>query len=172
MNATLSIPASSENPEKAMQFLQKWYTDSEVATLLIDGVEGVHYQVEEDGTIGYIGSADDCTYYNYSMGWIMGNQFITPVWTGSSPMCGIRLVSGMKALWFLKPLVLLLIIPVFSMRLRACTNVLTKYRGDLETGTIDPEENIPKFIEELKANGIDTIIAEKQAQLDAFLAEG
>ena len=37
-------------------------------------------------------------------------------------------------------------------------------------GAIDPEENIPKYIDELKAAGIDEIIAEKQKQLDAFLA--
>ena len=172
MNATLSIPASSENPEKAMQFLQKWYTDSEVATLLIDGVEGVHYQVEEDGTIGYIGSADDCTYYNYSMGWIMGNQFITPVWTGSSPDVWDQTREWNESSVVSKAFSFAFDNSSVLNEITACTNVLTKYRGDLETGTIDPEENIPKFIEELKANGIDTIIAEKQAQLDAFLAEG
>ena len=38
-------------------------------------------------------------------------------------------------------------------------------------GELDPEEALPKFNEELKAAGLDTIIAEKQAQLDAFLAQ-
>ncbi len=41
----------------------------------------------------------------------------------------------------------------------------------LRWGVLDPNEALPKFNEELKAAGIDTIIAEKQKQLDAFLAE-
>jgi putative aldouronate transport system substrate-binding protein len=35
---------------------------------------------------------------------------------------------------------------------------------------MDPAENLPKFIEELEAAGINEIIAEKQKQLDEFLA--
>ena len=171
MNATLCIPASSPNPEKAMQFLQLWYTDEKVATLIIDGVEDVHYQVEEDGTIGYVGSADDCTYYNYSMGWIMGNQFITPVWTGSDPDVWEQTRQWNEESTISKAFGFSYDNSEVLNEITACTNVMTKYRGDLETGTIDPEENIPKFIEELEANGIDRIIETKQEQLDAFLAE-
>ncbi len=171
MNATLSIPASSPNPEKAMQFLQLWYTDSKVATLMIDGVEDVHYKVEDDGTIGYVGSADDCTYYNYSMGWIMGNQFITPVWTGSDPDVWDQTREWNESSLTSKAFGFSFDNSEVLNEITACTNVLTKYRGDLETGTIDPEENIPKFVQELKDNGIDRIIEAKQEQLDAFLAE-
>ena len=53
----------------------------------------------------------------------------------------------------------------------ACQNVSSAYRTALIWGSIDPEENLPKYIEELKAAGIDEIIAEKQKQLDAFLAK-
>ena len=35
---------------------------------------------------------------------------------------------------------------------------------------MDPAENLPKFIAELEAAGINEIIAEKQKQLDEFLA--
>lgn len=34
---------------------------------------------------------------------------------------------------------------------------------------LDPETTIPKFLDELKAAGADTIIAEKQRQLDDWL---
>lgn len=52
----------------------------------------------------------------------------------------------------------------------ACQNVVSKYANGLELGVLNPDETIPVFLEELKAAGIDTIIAEKQAQLDAWLA--
>lgn len=35
---------------------------------------------------------------------------------------------------------------------------------------MDPDENLPKFIAELESAGINDIIAEKQKQLDEFLA--
>ena len=52
----------------------------------------------------------------------------------------------------------------------ACNNVVSEYNNALLWGSIDPAENLPKFIEALKAAGIDEIIAEKQKKLDEFLA--
>ena len=52
----------------------------------------------------------------------------------------------------------------------ACNNVVAKYRASLECGSVDPEVALPEFNAELKTAGIDTIIAEKQRQLDEWLA--
>jgi putative aldouronate transport system substrate-binding protein len=38
----------------------------------------------------------------------------------------------------------------------------------LKAGQLDPEENLPKFLEKQKAAGSDKIIAEAQKQLDAW----
>ncbi|HPW42148.1 MAG TPA: DUF3502 domain-containing protein, partial [Bacillota bacterium] len=50
----------------------------------------------------------------------------------------------------------------------AVNNLWDKYVPALETGSIDPEVNVPKFLEELKAAGIDKVIAEKQEQLNEW----
>ena len=50
-------------------------------------------------------------------------------------------------------------------------NVCSKYQAGLETGTLDPEQYLPEFVSALKDAGLDKVIAEKQAQLDAFLAQ-
>lgn len=171
MNATLSIPESSKHPEKAMQFLKLWYTDPVVANLIINGVEGTHYKVLDDGTIDYVGTADTCTYYNYSMGWIMGNQFITHVWSGTDPKVWEQTNEWNETAVSSKAFGFAWDNSDYLNEVTACTNVLTKYRGDLETGTIDPEENIPKLIQELKDNGIDKIIKAKQEQLNKFLGQ-
>jgi len=171
MNATLCIPASSGHPDKAMQFLQLWYTDPVVGNLIINGIEDVHYEVKEDGGIGYIGSADETKYYNYGMGSTYGNQFITSVWTGTAPDVWDQTRAWNEQATISKGFGFAFNNADYLNEITACTNVLTKYRGDLETGTIDPQENIPKFIQELKDNGIDRIIAAKQEQLDAFLAQ-
>ena len=52
----------------------------------------------------------------------------------------------------------------------ACNNVTAKYKNALDCGSLNPEEAVPKMVQELKDAGIDTIIAEKQAQLDAWAA--
>ena len=52
----------------------------------------------------------------------------------------------------------------------ATSNVRNKYYKALIVGAVDPDEYLPKMNEELKAAGMDTIIAESQKQLDAYLA--
>ena len=52
-----------------------------------------------------------------------------------------------------------------------CNTVWDKYKYDLLTGASDPNDVLPRCIEELKAAGLDTIIAEAQKQLDEFFAE-
>ena len=49
-------------------------------------------------------------------------------------------------------------------------NVLNEYRAGLEFGVLDPDTALPEFLSKLETAGIDKIIAEKQSQLDAWLA--
>ncbi len=51
----------------------------------------------------------------------------------------------------------------------ACNNVWDQYVPALETGTVDPDEYLPKAILAFKDAGSEKIIAEKQKQLDAWL---
>ena len=51
----------------------------------------------------------------------------------------------------------------------ACANVVAKYYNALLLDAVDIDETLPIFQKELHDNGIDDIIAEKQAQLDKWL---
>lgn len=53
----------------------------------------------------------------------------------------------------------------------ALDSVLAEYRLGLENGELDPEEYLPKFIQALREAGIEKVIAEKQRQLDSWVAE-
>lgn len=55
--------------------------------------------------------------------------------------------------------------------LAALSNVKAQYAPALGTGSVNPEETLPKFIEELKKAGIDKVIETKQEQLDKWLSE-
>ena len=52
----------------------------------------------------------------------------------------------------------------------ACSNVYAQYYLPLINGEVDIDEILPVFQQALHDAGIDDIIAEKQAQLDAWLA--
>ena len=49
-------------------------------------------------------------------------------------------------------------------------NVVAQYISNLHTGTVDPEQVLPQFNEQLKQAGLDTIQEEMQRQFDEYLA--
>ncbi|MDO4332219.1 MAG: ABC transporter substrate-binding protein [Eubacteriales bacterium] len=167
------IPASCEQPEKAMQILDLLYNDPEVANLFTNGIEGEHwvYTDKENNVIDYPEGKDANSTGYTVFSWAVPNQMITPVREGDPLDLWDQLTefnesahnSIAKGFTWDNSAVL--------NEITACENVRTKYVNGLELGVLNPDETIPVFIEELKAAGIDTIIAEKQAQLDAWLAK-
>lgn len=168
------IPYSTKHPEEAMKLWNLMYTDPEVSNLFINGIEGKHWAwANDEKTMITTPEGVDPNASGYSsMDWAWPNQQITPVWEGSEdPDLWAKLNEfnnsgkaspAMGFIWDSSSVM---------NQVTACQNVSSAYRTALIWGSIDPEENLPKYIEELKAAGIDEIIAEKQKQLDAFLAK-
>jgi len=48
-------------------------------------------------------------------------------------------------------------------------NVMSQYLDGLNTGTVDPEETVPKLKEALANAGYDKVLTEMQKQYDDFL---
>jgi len=161
----ISIARNSTDPVAAMKFMNLLYSDADVMNLLTNGIEGKHY-VKKDN--GFIAKPEGVTETGYQFNqWEIGNNFLTYVWEGQdadiweqtkkfnesgkvSPALGFTFDQG----------------PVKS-EVAAVTNVQNQYLVGLESGTLE-YEMIDKFIEELKAAGIDRIIEEKQRQLDEW----
>jgi putative aldouronate transport system substrate-binding protein len=53
----------------------------------------------------------------------------------------------------------------------AIANVINEYRRAVTCGEVDPDVYIPRFNAALKSAGLDMFIAEKQRQLDTWLAK-
>ena len=166
------IPYSSKHPEKAMELWNLMFTNAEISNLFINGIEGKHY-VYTDDTKTFIttpeGVDPNATGYT-SVDWSWPNQQLTPVWKGGLPDLWKQLnefnQSGTPS-------------PAHGFswnsntvlnQVTACNNVIAVYDKALLWGAMDPAENLPKFNAELETAGINDIIAEKQAQLDKFLA--
>lgn len=56
------------------------------------------------------------------------------------------------------------------VEMSAISNVISQYLSGLETGSLDPETTIPKFVEALNNAGAQNVIKAKQEQLDAWIA--
>ncbi|WP_058304279.1 ABC transporter substrate-binding protein [Gorillibacterium timonense] len=164
--AMLAISSTSENPERAMMLINLLHTDKEIVNLLNFGIEGTHFTL--NGNV--MTPTDKSGQYAPGVAWELGNQFINYVWNTeaadkweqfkkfnegakSSPALGFTFNSE----------------PVKS-EVGALANVIREYQRVLETGSVDPEQELPKFIAAQKSAGLDKVIAEKQKQLDEFLA--
>ncbi|MDU6918737.1 MAG: DUF3502 domain-containing protein, partial [Enterococcus faecalis] len=47
--------------------------------------------------------------------------------------------------------------------------VMNRYAASLNTGTVDPEETLPKLMDDLKTAGWDKVQKEMQTQLDEYI---
>lgn len=168
-----AISATSENPEASMLWLNEMYTNPDIVNLLDWGVEGVHYELQDDGTIDFPEGVDSTTSsYNMNMDWFFGNQFLSYIFGyGRDTTIYSRLEANNKNANFSPAMGFTYDSTVVRNELTELSNVKSEYGPGLETGTTDPATELPKFIEALKAAGIDKVIEEKQTQLDAWLAE-
>ena len=149
------------------------FYDEDVVRLLVNGIEGEHYVLNEDGTASYPEGED----YN-NCGWgAMTESFLFPNKTLSYP----RQEDGADYYENLYEFTSSCYrTPAFGFffdssnvtdEYSACCNVMSKYYDALMLGAVDPDEILPQATEELKAAGLDKVIAEKQSQLDAWLAQ-
>ncbi len=178
--ALWSIAGSTEHPEAAMKVLNELYSNPELSNIYMYGVEGVHYKVVEEGAVtngqDVITFADGLdattTTYRKSGTWLQPNQFIGDIWGTDLPhdywdaTRDFNNNSDKSAAFGFS-----FDATKTANEITACTNVVNKYHKALVCGALDPAETLPKFNQELKDAGIDAIIAEKQAQLDSWLAE-
>ncbi|OKP80756.1 ABC transporter substrate-binding protein [Paenibacillus helianthi] len=168
-NTMWGITVNSKAPDKAMEFLNLMYSDKDIVNLLIWGIEGKHYVVKSGNIIDFPEGVDAQTSgYYMNMGWLFGNQFLSYLWNGTDPDLWEKVkqfnasATKSKALGFtFDPT------PV-KTEVAAIGNVITQYALPLETGSVDPDKILPKFIENLKTAGIDKVITEKQKQLDEW----
>ena len=160
-----------------MKVLNELYTNPELGTLYMYGIEGTHYKVVEKGGASngqdIITWADglDATTSNYrkSGTWLQPNQFIGDVWEGSAPDIWDQQRAfnndAQKSVAF----GFTYDSAAVTNEVTACTNVVSKYHKALLCGALDPDTTLDKFNEELYAAGLQNIINEKQSQLNTWL---
>ncbi len=171
--AMLAISRSSEKPEVAMQVINLLHSDKFLNNLVNFGIEGKHYVLKDgsDNVISIPAGADaNNRTYNPGAQWELGNQFLNFLWDNEDPKKWDKFKEfnskGIKS----PALGFSLNSEPVKNEIAAVNNVNKQFRPALSAGAVDPAEMISKYQDKLKSAGIDKIIAEKQKQLEAFLA--
>ncbi|HAL73900.1 MAG TPA: ABC transporter substrate-binding protein [Clostridiales bacterium] len=166
------VPTNSTTPDKAVQMLNLQYTDADIVNLLAWGIEGQHYVAADDGTIKNPDTvtAEKPNKYFINTPWMVGNAYMAKVWNGNPPDYWDKIKALNSGALVSKAMGFSYDPTPVTDEVVALNNVVSQYKKALDSGSVDPETVLPEFIAKLKEAGIDKVVAEKQKQLDAFLA--
>lgn len=166
MGSMQAISANSKYPEKAMEFLNLLNTDVYLRNLVDSGIEGVHYKKLSENVMENLPESK-----NYDMPtFALGNVMLTYL-NPEDPENKWEEFKKFNESGQAAPLLGFNFDPTkVSTELAAVNNVKEEFWAPLMTGTVNPEEFLPKANQKLKAAGLDKIMAEAQSQIDAWKA--
>ncbi len=173
-NLQYGISKNSAHPDEAFKLLEAVFIDEEVATTLIYGIKGKHWDLNEDGRAVYAegvtaennpygGYAGSPTYPNYlciPAKDVFPSDDMTTVVNEWNNNVKIDATVGFAV-----------DLTKYADFSTAYANIEEKYFHPIYTGTISLEETLPAIIEELEGIGYYETIAEIQKELDEFIAQ-
>ncbi len=173
--ATECVSVNSKNPERALMVLDLVNCDPYVATTLRFGVENEHWTKNEDGSIKLIGTNADPNnrghYYWYGAQFGAITEIMIPEHEDQNLM---TLIKEANASAITDTNLGFIFDPTnVKNEIAACNNVIGEFETDLQLGYVevdDVDAVVDEFVAKLNANGAEKIIAEVQAQLDAWRA--
>jgi putative aldouronate transport system substrate-binding protein len=167
----LSIPVTSKNPDKSMQMINLLFSDPAVVNMLDYGIEGKHYAKVSDKVIDFPAGVDSTSSgYNFQSAWQYGSSFLSYVWKGNAEDIWEQTKAFNNSAQKSLALGFVYNAEPVKTEVAAVLNVVSQFKMALETGSVDPDKILPDFIAQMKAAGIDKIIAEKQKQIDEWAA--
>ncbi|HFI0462796.1 TPA: ABC transporter substrate-binding protein [Streptococcus suis] len=165
--ANFVVAQNSDNKEAAIKVLNEINSNPDVLNILVYGPEGENWTRNEDGTIKLLEPYAGATHMS---AWNTGNSEILykdekiteeqlkefedgMAEAVESPLLGFNFVTD-----------------AVKTEIANVQTVTAQYESSLHTGTVNPEEVLPEFIQALKDAGLDKIQEEMQRQYDEFLA--
>ena len=162
-------------PEEAVKVLGLLYNDEEVLNVILYGVEGLHYEVEEDGSFSFPdGVTENNVGYTCSVKW----QFNTPkagIWSGMSEDLekdfaefeASAEVSPAYGFWLDESK-----ITVDMQKIRA---IVSEYRKFQNAGMTEDGQSMEAYLEEfrqkLREAGSEQLVKEVSKQYQAWKKE-
>ncbi|MBB6635679.1 ABC transporter substrate-binding protein [Cohnella thailandensis] len=161
----LGISTTSGDPARAMMLINLLHSDKYLNNLINFGIEGDHYS--RNGEI--ISLTDNTPNYSIGAAWMLGNQMINYVWDTEAPDKWDQFKKFNEGAHNSPALGFTFNAEPVKSQASVMNNTRRQYDPGLDTGSVDPAK-AEEYFKKLKSNGLDDVIAEKQKQLDAFLA--
>ena len=167
-----AVPITAKEPEAAVQVLNLLYSDQEFLNTLTWGVEGVDWELNEDGQACYPeGVTSDSVQY-HTADFLYGDRLMVTPWEGSDLDIREQQEKTNQDMEKSKYLGFSVDSTEVSSEMTACTNIVTQYYPQLTSGNAeDVEATYKEFIDKLYEAGMQTVLDAYQTQLDAWLAE-
>lgn len=172
-----AVPKSCKNPEAALTFLDWLYADSANLTLLLDGIEGQHYEKVEgkENIIHRINDSTEQPLY-YFDSWQIG-LYSEMNYVDTEPEESVRelttpLEEGLFGEVEYSPIAGF----VFNeenvvTEMANLRNEIVSSMYPIKFGLVGYEEAYPDAIAKLKAAGLDKVMEEYQKQLKEYMAQ-
>jgi len=163
-----AIPVTSEDPVTAMKFLNLMHSDSTLVNMMLYGVEGLHWELADDGRVNIL----DATWTGAHAGaWTVGDILLQYVTTNEDPDKNRLLIEYADDAISHFSLGFRFDQTPVNVEVAALSTIIDGYDRAIRTGsTDDPVAAIAEYVSLLKDAGLDTVIAEVQAQFDAWKA--
>lgn len=168
-----AIASTSKKQEAAMKFLNLTYSNKDVVNLLVYGIEGQDYVKTDKDHLKYPNGKDaNSVPYTAALSCgIIGNQFNQYSLDGQSTADLKLMESENKNSAMSKVFGFTFDSSNVKTEYSAVMNVVNQYLPGLNCGSLNPNTELPNFIKKLKEAGMDTIVKEKQKQLDDWLSK-
>lgn len=164
-----AISSTSPNPERALEFLELLNTDKELFNLLCHGIEGTHYTVSDDGVFYQV---VENSQYNPGADWMFGcvyNSYIAEgnpedLWEQTDEVNRSAQASVLMGFVFDDTNI--------KTEQANCAAVISEYKSTFAAGLYGDETDAKyeEFLKALEDAGLEKVLAEKQKQVDEFLA--
>lgn len=179
--ALTAVNKNTEHPEKCVEFLNLLNTDTYLRNLLNYGIEGVHWDKAEvpeeeakaaegkEYVLDYKVKLNPEKQKDYAVAYfVQGGMFNTAVletepidkWATFKEFNEASQEAPSFGFDFDLDLV--------STEVAGFRNVLDEFGRSLYTGSVDPEEYLPKMKEKMEATGIQKVIDEMQNQINSW----
>lgn len=159
----IAVNKNSKNPEKALEFCELVFTDTEVANLMTYGLNETNYTLDDDSHITLIPGTGYDTLNTLPRD--LTKTYLAGTVTREAAASSVQ----MNETGFLLP------ISGFSFDQTPVKSQMTEINAVMAenvpllcTGTGDPEELIPQITEKLNDAGFEEVKAEVQKQFDAW----
>ena len=166
-----AIPVTCKNPEAAMKYLNLMHSDKTLVNLMLFGAEGKNYTKIDENTVEV---TPDANWYGVHGGaWTVGNTLLQYVTKGEDPQKNALLQSYADDAIATASLGFRFVKDNVADQIAAVDAVVSEMANPLMCGQVDPDDpalGIEALKTALTEAGMDDIIAEVQAQYDAWKA--